>query len=579
MPSKFEDLYREIIQSMLPSDEEGGSSYYSPRRFEDISTKQGLEDAILGRQTSKEGNPRKFIDPTDPNYQESIYAEPTPDPTMDTGGMNVMGQITGLSTKMAKLVRKAMQQEVKARGPAPFNQTTASSVREQPPGYPKLDIHLMDKYGDDLAAYKEGGSDLPDAIATMIHLNVVDQKDIPALMKHSQDYIKADQKIAPIEESRVVSNLLRGTWYRGQDKYPTGHQLEEVIGPSGTEKAVTVEHFGRRYANDAPTFAGLKTNLSNLGEPHGISLSYDPTISTGFNAPKTLTRTDYDVASNKFSTLANQAYDDLAHYGKDSPEGAEALKEIAKYTEIGERADKLKETHKVARVMPIFGGTPEDKVLMPWREDHGKIFRDTYLKVARDMTNEYPLKREEIEALNPGTSGQQLGDLIGASTKSSKGASFNTDRYTSAKDEFNSRMSDELRSQGWKGMLHHPDRGGYSEYEMRMFDPYDVMFIDKRAIPKAGYEFETNKMASQSAGRLRQMKEPLKEAHQEVTAGKTRSLADWYKDITREEILGHPKLDELSTQQAEILDKKLKAKYKAEAELDFAGFDELFQEK
>jgi hypothetical protein len=76
-----------------------------------------------------------------------------------------------------------------------------------------------------------------------------------------------------------------------------------------------------------------------------------------------------------------------------------------------------------------------------------------------------------------------------------------------------------------------------------MFDPYDVMYVDKRAIPKSGYEFDTNKMTSQSAGRLRRMKEPLKGAHQEVTSGKTRSLADWYKDITREEILGLDKFD------------------------------------
>ena len=38
-------------------------------------------------ETSFDQNPKKFIDRTDPSYQESIYAEPSELPTMDTGGV------------------------------------------------------------------------------------------------------------------------------------------------------------------------------------------------------------------------------------------------------------------------------------------------------------------------------------------------------------------------------------------------------------------------------------------------------------------------------------------------------------
>jgi gamma-glutamylcyclotransferase (GGCT)/AIG2-like uncharacterized protein YtfP len=98
-------------------------------------------------------------------------------------------------------------------------------------------------------------------------------------------------------------------------------------------------------------------------------------------------------------------------------------------------------------------------------------------------------------------------------------------------------MSKKLMEKGYKGMLHSPHR--YQEYELRMFDPYDVMYIDKRAVNSSKYS--SNPMSSKAVARLDEMKSALKREHETVTEGKSKTLADWYRDITREEILGLPK--------------------------------------
>ena len=49
---------------------------------------------------------------------------------------------------------------------------------------------------------------------------------------------------------------------------------------------------------------------------------------------------------------------------------------------------------------------------------------------------------------------------------------------TEAINQFNLRLSDKLLEKGWKGFLYSPGR--YNEYELRMFDPADVLMLDAR---------------------------------------------------------------------------------------------------
>ena len=378
---------------------------------------------------------------------------------------NVVGQIRGLPDKLAKIVRKAMINEVKARGPSPFNpQITGGYIEEAPQA---------------------------------------------------------------LKEADVTSRLLRGTWYRGQAEYPSQAKLESVVDPaSGKEvQEYITKQFGKEYGTEAPTFAGLRTKLSNLGEPHGISLSHDPSVSAGFGAPSTIEHPDY----NLLEKITNTMY----------PSTADKFGGEQKFTDtLIKRAADLAQTNKVARVMPLYGEAPEGRILFPWKEEHGAIFRQAYVDTAKEMAEKYPGFRDAIESLPSGAKGAHLADRIEYplnATKVLSGESYNTN-YKSTRDEFNSIMSDKLRDQGWKGMLHHPNRGGMAEYELRMFDPYEVMYIDKRAVTPEAYQ--SNPMASKAVKRQQDMKSALREEHKNVTEGKTRSLKDWYKDITREEILG-----------------------------------------
>ena len=414
-------------------------------------------------QYSMDLNPAEAFDRT-VNPEGAIFAEPNVPITES--------QIRGLPTKLAKIVRKAMQAELKARGPSPFEPSTKTASQRAWKTAAELPKQ-QDAYGFPVAASKA------------------------------------------LDESEIASRLLRGTWYRGQSQYPSGHKLEKVLDPStGKEvEEIITNQFGREYGTSAPTFAGVRTKMSNPGEPHGISLSYDPTVSAGFQAPNTLTK--QDLKHIDFKVGLGKLPDEL----------------------IG-RSTQLSNTYKVSRAMPLYGGPPEGKVLLAWKPEHGKEFRDVYVESAREMAEKNPEFYEFIAKLPPGTSGEALKEQIMlASTVPD--AAYNYKKYNSAVDELNSLMSKKFMERGWKGMLHSPHR--YQEYELRMFDPYEVMHIDKRAIPSSPYEFNTNKMASQSAGRLHEMKSALKEDHVNVTEGKSKTLRDWYQDITREEILGMPK--------------------------------------
>ena len=423
----------------------------------------------------------------------AIFAEP------DTKWTE--SQIRGLPSKLARIVRKAMQNELKARGSSPFEPTTLS----------------------------------------------LNQKDW-------KEYGETLSRTIPQDEANVTSRLLRGSWYRGQSQYPSEARLEKVIDPSTgkeVEEYVT-KQFGKEYGTSAPTFAGLRAKQSNLGEPHGISLSYDPNVSTGFGAPQTIGSKTKDEIEN---LVGIGALDD----------------------KMMGRAARLADTQKVSRVMPLYGEAPEGKILQAWKPEHGAEFRAAYADSAREMAEAYPEFRKSIETLNPGASGSEVANaiqkvqntytpkwgqydpLVPGAGKPDLTSQGHSAKYQSSRDELNSLMSKKLMEKGYKGMLHSPHR--YQEYELRMFDPYDVMYIDKRTVESNKYS--NNPMSSKAVARLDEMKSALKREHETVTEGKSKTLADWYRDITREELLGLPKASntEMNNSIAEDFGKEIAKKH------------------
>jgi hypothetical protein len=63
--------------------------FVSPYRFTNMD--ELLKERLGKPEVSSEGNPKKFIDRSDSRYQESIYAEPSRFPTLDTGTIATVG--------------------------------------------------------------------------------------------------------------------------------------------------------------------------------------------------------------------------------------------------------------------------------------------------------------------------------------------------------------------------------------------------------------------------------------------------------------------------------------------------------
>ena len=65
------------------------AGFISPFRFTNME--ELLKEKLGQPEVSREGNPKKFIDKSDPRYQESIYAEPDRFPSLDTGTVASIG--------------------------------------------------------------------------------------------------------------------------------------------------------------------------------------------------------------------------------------------------------------------------------------------------------------------------------------------------------------------------------------------------------------------------------------------------------------------------------------------------------
>jgi hypothetical protein len=78
--------------------------FVSPYRFTNMD--ELLKERLGKPEVSSEGNPKKFIDKSDPRYQESIYAEPDVVPSMDPG--NLGGTVAkvggGIKETLGKIV-------------------------------------------------------------------------------------------------------------------------------------------------------------------------------------------------------------------------------------------------------------------------------------------------------------------------------------------------------------------------------------------------------------------------------------------------------------------------------------------
>jgi len=119
----------------------------------------------------------------------------------------------------------------------------------------------------------------------------------------------------------------------------------------------------------------------------------------------------------------------------------------------------------LGRMMPMYRGRPEDMLLDLANPEHQKIIGDTYVDTAVNM-----IKKRGIDFGPGGVTPQKVKEFLNISP-----------------DRFNQLYTQAFQDKGYKGWLYHPYRGAHyqasgvgGEAELKLFDPQDVMMLDKR---------------------------------------------------------------------------------------------------
>ena len=215
-----------------------------------------------------------------------------------------------------------------------------------------------------------------------------------------------------------LPEIYRGTWFHGRRTYPA---MGDV-------------------------YSGARTNPGNLGEPLGISLSAAPSVPIQFSHinPRQEKLRDilYKRASSMHTVRTKQLLEDRG------------LKHSEPY---------------IARVMPRYGGSPEDRILLGWKgghPEHEKLYRDAYKKAIKSNKLDIAL----AEAF----------PNISKASKESLYRKLKSNVFSSPETRvaFNRALTENLQREGYRGTIYSPAR--YNEYELRMFNPSDVMNIDVR---------------------------------------------------------------------------------------------------
>ncbi len=235
-----------------------------------------------------------------------------------------------------------------------------------------------------------------------------------------------------------IDQILRGSWYHGMSDVarkpsqftPYARAAEEVPGfaqLSIGERAAIVKRYESelplRYATERgfPLSHHDALSLSNrLGEPSGVSLTMLPTKARGFSA------------------------DEYIH-----------------------------------RVLPRYGGPPTERTVNLMTPEGRKMLNDAYDVIANRMLFEktgpyfgkYFSPAESFVSAIPGR---------GTSTSDINKLLTSVYDMIEPKAAFNQALSQQLQSQGKRGLLYNPHR--WNEYEMLMLDPKYVLPVDYRGV-------------------------------------------------------------------------------------------------
>lgn len=243
-------------------------------------------------------------------------------------------------------------------------------------------------------------------------LGVIRQPD--GVAKHIRKLMQAEiQARGKGAEGDIFGQILRQNMYRGQKTIPVPDYHKAK---AGKVQFIQENPAGGYFElGDVPTMERARSATRNIGETgwrsgpgapgRGVSMTVDPRI------------------ANTFS----------------------------------------KRGEKISRVMPLFGGPPEEVILNSVNPAHQEILRDAYAAAVRSMGESGELKRSyNMHGEAPFRYSDLKDNLI----------------MGGKQDEFNKLLTENLMDRGYKGVLHSPHRYG-TERELQMFRGEDVLHIDE----------------------------------------------------------------------------------------------------
>jgi hypothetical protein len=441
------------------------------------------------------------------------------------------GEIQNSDPEVAFKLRKVVQGEKALRGPSPrFDQNVDTQLTQltQPTSEEKFISDLVRKgtFYHGRRSYPEARLDVP-----ALYEKEKELEGLRSSLKHLGDQVSKlvlDVKNNPgdtaLASQRKYAIKLYEDQLRAVDKTRVDiANLRKKRDLGLAEQDLIMEHYGI-VKRGAPTLEVARQKAYNLGEPPGSSLSVSPNVAAGF---------------------AKQDYEASEVLGVNPPK-------------------------KIARVMPLFGGAPEEKLLFGWQEESGKVLQEVYREAVQDRASQtlsalksltHPkgnYKEDLQQAYAEGLIRVQDRDFLNSPSYHSFKPTIKDANWGEVIDpsselyQFNQAIADKLVERGYKGILYHPKRGGYDELELKMFDPKDVLALDTR--DWKGYrKDETYVGPEQDPGILKTMRwseKPIPEKYDtpgteiivgpkeraikqftKMTKGKPVSLRDWYKKV------------------------------------------------
>jgi len=266
--------------------------------------------------------------------------------------------------------------------------------------------------------------------------------------------------------------------FRARGK-PTGTLVDEIV-------RGTPYHGGayEMYPKLGEHFQPNKFRTGNLGEPDGISLTFNPYLYQRNES--------YAKQPKKYKTIVDRLYtmerkldnriSTIFRKIKTSPnpppvlgQELERLNELKSkvHIRIGKVLELERQPPPFARVFPHFYGAPDNVVVKGWvGGGDDKLIKDAYMYALKQMPELWIVRESVGVEVARSMHTFKLPDLVGLENYLASSPDLLT--------HFNHHLTDYLQSKGKRAMLYLPQRFG--EYEMRVFDPRDVTMLDVRKL-------------------------------------------------------------------------------------------------